>query len=163
MVADVDGHSVELVERHTVVDGKWYIAYDEESETALARSGKRARPEATRIARHNIRRVFTAEETRSWRTANLQHHTRDVAVLIDAAVDIGYVCGVLARIHPAVVSGSVEDPRGAAWLLRYGMQNKVLRFTIFGDRDPEACVAEIVRSLRLLGIRTGADKATTDR
>jgi ferredoxin-fold anticodon binding domain-containing protein len=100
--------------------------------------------------------VLTPEETLAWRSANLQHHQRDIAVLTDESVDIDYLCDVLARITPAVVFSSVHEPSEGAWLMRYGMRNKLLRLTIFGDRDPDACLAEVTRSLHLFGIRTAS-------
>lgn len=155
IVTDVDGHSVEITKRQAVVNGKWYLAYDDESESAMRRAGKGARLSRTRIERRNIRRVLTPEETREWRAANLDHHRRDIAVLVDEAVDVKHLCSVLTRLNEAVLSGEALKPEGAQWLTRYGMNNVLLRFTIFGDRDPQACVRTLTESLRLFGIRTG--------
>ncbi len=154
IVSDVDGHSVEITKRQAIVNGKWYLAYDEESESVLKRAGKGARRNAARIERRNIRRVFTAEETREWRAANLDHHQRDIAVLADEAVDVEHICEVLTRLNENVLSGAALKPEGAQWLAGYGMNNSLLRFTIFGDRDPQVCVRELADSLRLFGIRT---------
>ena len=154
IVTDVDGHSVEITERQAIVNGKWYLAYDDESESALKRAGKGARRNTARIKRRNIRRVFTPEETRKWRAANLDHHRRDIAVLADEAVDVEHICSVLTRLNDDVLSGEALKPEGAQWLTRYGMNNMLLRFTIFGDRDPQACVRDLTESLRLFGIRT---------
>ena len=154
IIADVDGRSVEITERQVVVDGKWYIAYDDESEAVLKSSGKNPRRRLTRIQRRNIRRVFTPEETIEWRAANLSHHQRDIAVLADESVDLEYICAVLTRINEAVLAGEAIETDGAQWLKRYGMNNILLRFTIFGDRDPRVCLDEITKSLQLFGIRT---------
>jgi|GEM_PF-1152982 prephenate dehydrogenase len=154
IVTDVDGHSVEIAKRQTTVNGKWYLAYDEESESALKKAGKGVRSEAARIERRNIRRVYTTEETREWRVANLDHHQRDIAVLVDDKVDMEHICSVLTRLNDAVVSGEVLEPKGVQWLERYGMHNKLLRFTVFGDRNTDDCVRDLVESLRLFGIRT---------
>ncbi len=154
IVTDVDGHSVEITERQAIVNGKWYLAYDQESESVLKKAGKGARRKAARIERRNIRRVFTPEETMEWRAANLDHHRRDIAVLADEAVDVGHICSVLTRLNENVLSGEALKPEGAQWLTSYGMNNILLRFTIFGDRDPQACVRELTESLRLFGIRT---------
>ena len=154
IVTDVDGHSVEITERQAVVNGKWYLAYDEESESVLKKAGKGARRKTARIERRNIRRVFTPEETREWRGANLDHHRRDIAVLADEAVDMAHICSVLTRLNGDVLSGEALKPEGAQWLSSYGMNNVLLRFTIFGDRDPQACVRDLTESLRLFGIRT---------
>ena len=154
IVTDVDGHSVEITERQAVVNGKWYLAYDEESESVLKKAGKGARRKTARIERRNIRRVFTPEETREWRAANLDHHRRDIAVLADEAVDMAHICSVLTRLNSDVLSGEALKPEGAQWLSSYGMNNVLLRFTIFGDRDPKACVRDLTESLRLFGIRT---------
>lgn len=154
LVTDVDGQSVELLERKTVVDGRWFIAYDEESEAALRVAGRNVRSRKTRILRHNIRRVLTSGQTMSWREANLKHHQRDIAVLTDRVVDIENLCDVLTRINTSIVSGTVHEPAQGNWLRHYGMHNKLVRLTIFGDRDPGACLAEVRRSLRLFGVRT---------
>jgi len=154
IVTDVDGHSVEITERQAVVNGKWYLAYDEESESVLKKAGKGARRNTVRIERRNIRRVFRPEETREWRAANLDHHQRDIAVLADEAVDMNHICSVLTRLNSHVLSGEALKPEGAQWLSSYGMNNVLLRFTIFGDRDPQACVRDLTESLRLFGIRT---------
>ena len=61
---------------------------------------------------------------------------------------------MLTRLNDAVLSGEALKPEGAQWLARYGMNNVLLRFTIFGDRDPQACVHHLTESLRLFGIRT---------
>jgi len=153
LVHDVDGESVELVERVAQAGGKWFIAYDAESEGALRRIGRALRAKPSRILRHNIRRVLSTEETTEWRRGHLQHQQRDAAVLTDQGVDLAYLCQVLAKINPAVVSGEVVEPADAAWLRRYGLRNQLLRLTIYGDRDPDACVAEVVKSLRLFGVR----------
>ena len=154
IVTDVDGHSVEITERQAVVKGKWYLAYDEESESVLKKAGKGARRNTVRIERRNIRRVFRPEETKEWRAANLDHHQRDIAVLADEAVDMAHICSVLTRLNSHVLSGEALKPEGAQWLSSYGMNNVLLRFTIFGDRDPQACVRDLTESLRLFGIRT---------
>ena len=154
IVTDVDGHSVEITKRQAIVNGKWYLAYDDESESVLKKAGKGARRNMARIERRNIRRVFTPEETRAWRAANLDHHQRDIAVLADEAVDMNHICSVLTRLYDDVLSGEVLEPEGAQWLSGYGMNNVLLRFTIFGDRDPQACVRDLTESLRLFGIRT---------
>jgi prephenate dehydrogenase len=154
IVIDVDGHSVEIAKRQTIVNGKWYLAYDEMSESALKKAGKGLRGETARIERRNIRRVFSPEETRNWRASNLDHHQRDIAVLVDDKVDMEHICAVLTRLNDAVVSGAVLEPKGVQWLERYGMHNMLLRFTMFGDRNPDACVRDLVESLRLFGIRT---------
>ena len=154
VVTDVDGRSVEITKRQAVVNGKWYLAYDAESESALRQHGIGAPRSAARIERRNVRRVFGAEETREWRAANLAHLRRDISVLVDEGVDIDYICSVLARINDSVLSGRAQEAQGARWLRRYGMANVVLRFTIYGDRDPQACVRELVESLRLFGIKT---------
>ena len=154
IVTDVDGHSVEITKRQAVVDGKWYLAYDDESESTLRKAGKGARRNTARIERRNIRHVFTPEETREWRAANLDHHQRDIAVLADEAVDVEHICSVLTRLNDNVLTGQALKPEGAQWLTSYGMNNMLLRFTIFGDRDPQACVRELTESLRLFGIRT---------
>ena len=154
IVTDVDGHSVEITERQAVVNGKWYLAYDDESESVLKRAGKGARRNTARIERRNIRRVFTPEETRKWRATNLDHHRRDIAVLADEAVDVEHICSVLTRLNGDVLTGEALKPEGAQWLTSYGMNNMLLRFTIFGDRDPQACVRDLTESLRLFGIRT---------
>ncbi|MBI4198025.1 MAG: prephenate dehydrogenase/arogenate dehydrogenase family protein [Chloroflexi bacterium] len=153
LVADVDGQGVELVERVAHGGGRWFIAYDAESEIALRKAGRTLRPKTSRILRHNIRRVLSAEETVEWRRANLQHHQRDVSALADQAVDVAYLCQVLTRINPSVVSGEVLEPAEGTWLRRYGLGNRLIRLSIFGDRDPDACLAEVVRSLRLFGVR----------
>ena len=88
IVENIDGQTVVISERTTIADEKWYIAYDDESGHSLRKSGKGVRHSSTRIERRNIRRVFTAEETRDWRVENLDHHVRDVAVLSDDTVDI---------------------------------------------------------------------------
>lgn len=154
IVTDVDGHSVEIAKRQTIVNGKWYLAYDDESESALKKAGKGLRSETARIERRNVRTVFSPEETRNWRAANLDHHQRDIAVLVDDKVDMEHICAVLARLNDTVVSGDVLKPEGVQWLERYGMHNVLLRFTIFGDRNSETCVRDLVESLRLFGIRT---------
>ena len=154
IVENIDGQSVIISERTTTVDEKWYIAYDQESEQALRKSGKGVKQRSTRIERRNIRRVFTPAETRDWRVETLEHHVRDVAVLSEDTVDIEHICNVLAQITDSVVYGNVHEPNDATWLSRYGMRNKVLRFTIFGDRNPNVTVAQIADSLRLFGIRT---------
>ena len=154
IVTDVDGHSVEITKRQAIVNGKWYLAYDDESESVLKKGGKGARKNAARIERRNIRRVFTSEETGEWRAANLDHHRRDIAVLADEAVDVNHICSVLTRLNDNVLSGEALKPEGAQWLSSYGMNNVLLRFTIFGDRDPQACVRDLTESLRLFGIRT---------
>ena len=154
IVTDVDGHSVEITKRQATVNGKWYLAYDAESKAVLRKAGKGTRCNTVRIERRNIRRVFTPEETRDWRAAKLDHHRRDIAVLADEAVDMEHICSVLTRLNGAVLSGEALKPEGAQWLARYGMNNVLLRFTIFGDRDPQACVHHLTESLRLFGIRT---------
>ena len=154
IVSDVDGNSVEITKRQAIVNGKWYLAYDDESESVLKRAGKGARVNTARIERRNIRRVFTPDETREWRAANLDHNRRDISVLADESVNMQHVCSVLTRLNDAVLSGEVHKPEGAQWLNRYGMNNSLLRFTIFGDRNPQACVRELTESLRLFGIRT---------
>ena len=154
VVTDVDGHSVELAERRAVVEGKWYLAYDDESEAALRLHGVGAAHRSVRIERRNVRRVFSAEETLNWRAANLAHFQRDISVLVDEGVNIDYICSVLARLHDSVVSGQAQEAAGARWLKRYGMANVVLRFTIFGDKDPRQSANELADSLRLFGIRT---------
>ncbi len=154
IVTNVDGQSVEIAKRQTIVNSKWYLAYDEESESALKKAGKGVRSETARIERRNIRRVFSPEETREWRAASLDHHQRDIAVLVDDKVDMRHICTVLTRLNDAVVSGEVIEPEDVQWLQRYGMHNKLLRFTIFGDRNPETCVRDLVESLGLFGIRT---------
>ncbi|MBI3300936.1 MAG: prephenate dehydrogenase/arogenate dehydrogenase family protein [Deltaproteobacteria bacterium] len=156
LVADVDGQSVELVERVAqAADGKWFIAYDAQSEAALRKNGRSLRPRTSHILRHNIRRVLSAEETIAWRRTNLVHHQRDISVLTDQAVDMAYLCDVLAKINPVVVSGQVLEPAEGTWLKRYDLRNQLVRLTIFGDRDPDACVAEVVHSLRLFGVWVG--------
>ena len=75
-------------------------------------------------------------------------------MLADESVNMQHVCSVLTRLNDAVLSGEVRIPEGAQWLNRYGMNNILLRFTIFGDRNPQACVRELTESLRLFGIRT---------
>lgn len=155
VVTDLDGRSVEITKRQTAAGGKWYIAYDDESEAALKRAGKAVRRTEARIERRNIRRVFTREETREWRAENLDHHRRDIAVLADDSVDMEHVCAALTRLNEDALSGEAVELDGARWLGRYGMNNVLLRFTIFGDRDAEACIREIKESLRLFGIRTG--------
>ncbi len=154
IVSDVDGNSVEITKRQAIVNGKWYLAYDDESESVLKKAGKGARVNRARIERRNIRRVLTPEETREWRAANLDHNRRDISVLADDSVDMQHVCSVLTSVNDAVLSGEVHKPEGAQWLNRYGMNNSLLRFTIFGDRDPQACLLELTESLRLFGIRT---------
>ena len=154
IIENIDGQTVIISERTTTVDEKWYIAYDDESEHSLQKSGKGVRQSSTRIERRNIRRVFTLEETRDWRVEHLDHHVRDVAVLSDDTVDIEHVCRVLSQITNSVVHGDVHEPNDATWLSRYGMRNKVLRFNIFGDRNPDTTITQIVDSLRLFGIRT---------
>ena len=154
IVTDVDGQTVELLERVVLEAGKWFIAYDDESESTLRKIGRNVRSRKTRIARHNIRQVLTFDETLAWRRENLLHHQRDLAILTDRSVDIDYLCDVLVRVHPSVVAGSVHEPPAGAWLRRYGMQNKLLRVSIFGDRDADACLADVARSLHLFGIRT---------
>lgn len=154
IVTDVDGQSVEIAKRQTTVNGKWYLAYDDESESALKKVGKGVRTETARIERRNIRRVFSTEETREWRVANLDHHVRDVAVLVDDSVDMVHICDVLTRITDSVVSGEVVEPEGVVWLSRYGVHNKLLHFIIFGDRNPDSCVDDLIESIRLFGIRT---------
>ena len=154
VVTDVDGHSVEITKRQAIVNGKWYLAYDDESESVLKKAGKGVRRNTARIERRNIRRVFTAEETREWRAANLDHHQRDIAVLADEGVDVEHVCSVLTRLNENVLSGEALKPEGAQWLSSYGMNNVLLRFTIFGDRGPQECVRHLTESLRLFGIRT---------
>ena len=154
IVTDVDGHSVEITKRQAIVNGKWYLAYDDESESVLKKAGKGTRKNTARIERRNIRRVFTSEETGEWRAANLDHHRRDIAVLADEAVDVNHICSVLTRLNDNVLSGEALKPEGAQWLSSYGMNNVLLRFTIFGDRDPQACVRDLTESLRLFGIRT---------
>ncbi|MBI4311565.1 MAG: prephenate dehydrogenase/arogenate dehydrogenase family protein [Chloroflexi bacterium] len=153
LVADVDGQSVGMVERVAQANGKWFIAYDAQSEAAMRKLGRALRPKTSRILRHNIRRVLSAEETVAWRRANLLHHQRDVSALTDQAVDVAYLCGVLAKINPSVAGGQVLEPAEGAWLKRYALRNQIIRLTIFGDRDPDACLAEVVRSLRLFGVR----------
>ena len=66
-----------------------------------------------------------------------------------------HVCAALTRLNEDALSGEAVELDGARWLGRYGMNNMLLRFTIFGDRDAEACIREIKESLRLFGIRTG--------
>ena len=154
VVTDVDGRSVEIAKRQAVVNGKWYLAYDAESESVLRQHGVSAPSRAARIERRNVRRVFSAEETRAWRAANLAHLQRDISVLVDESVNIDYICSVLARLNDSVLSGQAQEAKGARWLRRYGMANVVLRFTIFGDRDPQTCLDEIAESLRLFGIKT---------
>ena len=154
IVTDVDGHSVEITERQAIVNGKWFLAYDDESESALKKAGKGARRNTARIERRNIRRVFTPYETREWRGANLDHQRRDIAVLADEAVNMEHISSVLTRLYDDVLAGEVLEPEGAQWLRSYGMNNILLRFTIFGDRDPQACVRDLTESLRLFGIRT---------
>ncbi|MBI4339994.1 MAG: prephenate dehydrogenase/arogenate dehydrogenase family protein [Chloroflexi bacterium] len=158
LVHDVDGQSVDMEERAAQAGGAWFIAYDAESEAALRKVGRSLRARQTRVLRHNIRRVLSAEETVAWRRANLQHHQRDVSVLTDQAVDLDYLCQVLALINPSVVSGRVAEPAEGAWLGRYGLRNRVLRLAIFGDRDPDACLAEVVKALRLFGVRTAGGR-----
>ncbi len=154
IVTDVDGNSVEITKRQAIVNGKWYLAYDQESESVLKSAGKGARLNTARIERRNVRRVFTPEETRDWRAANLDHNRRDISVLADESVNMQHICSVLTRLNDAVLSGDVLKAEGAQWLTRYGMNNALLRFTIFGDRDPRACVRDLTESLRLFGIRT---------
>ena len=154
IVTDLDQNSVEITKRQAIVNGKWYLAYDDESESVLKKAGKGARLNAARIDRRNIRRVLTPEETREWRAANLDHNSRDISVLADESVNMQHVCSALTRLNDAVLAGEVHKPEGAQWLNRYGMNNALLRFTIFGDRDPQACVSELTESLRLFGIRT---------
>ena len=154
IVTDVDGHSVEITKRQAIVNGKWYLAYDDESESVLKKAGKGARRNTARIERRNIRRVFTPEETREWRAANLDHHQRDIAVLADEAVDVEHICSVLTSLNGDVLLGEALKPEGAQWLSGYGMNNVLLRFTVFGDRDPQARVRDLTESLRLFGIRT---------
>ena len=154
VITDVDGRSVEITERQVVVDGKWYIAYNDESEAVLKSSGKSPRRRTIPIQRRNIRRVFTPEETIEWRAANLSHHRRDISVLADESVDLEYICSVLTRINEAVLADEAIETKGAQWLKRYGMNNILLRFTIFGDRDPRICLDDIAKSLQLFGIRT---------
>ena len=156
LVTDVDGEGIEFLSSSTTAEGKWFVAYDAESERSLKRVGKNVRAVSTRISRHNIRRVLTIEETVEWRKANLKHHQRDIAVLVDDGIDVDYVCDVVTAINPAVVSGVVDEIANVKWLNRYGMANKLVRFTIFGDRDPELCVDQISKSLKFFGIRTMA-------
>ncbi|MBI4202935.1 MAG: prephenate dehydrogenase/arogenate dehydrogenase family protein [Chloroflexi bacterium] len=155
LVADVDGQGVELVERAAQAGGRWFIAYDAESEAAMRRVGRALRPTTSRILRHNIRRVLSPEETVEWRRANLQHHQRDVSLVADQGVDVGYLCQVLEKVNPSVASAEALEPAEGAWLRRYGLGNRLIRLAIFGDRDPEACLAEVVKSLRLFGVRVG--------
>ena len=156
LVHDVDGESVEMVERVAQAGGKWFIAYDAESEGALRRIGRTLRAKPSRILRHNIRRVLSQEETTEWRRGHLQHHQRDVSVVTDQGVDLAYLCEVLTKINPSVVSGEVVEPAEGAWLRRYGLRNHIIRLIIFGDRDPEACVAQVKASLKQFGVRTVA-------
>ena len=154
IVVDVAGNNV-AIEKHQIrMEDKWYLAYDEESAQVLKKAGKNPRREIIRIMRRNIRRVFTSEETRQWRVDNLRHHQRDLAVLVDENVDMEHICDMLVQVNDALVSGKVQPAEDAQWLQRYGMHNKLLKMTIFGDRDPQACVLHLLKSLRLFGIKT---------
>ena len=150
----VDGHSVEITKRQAVLRRQVVPCVDGQSRVNTQKGRQGRTSEYCRIERRNIRHVYTPEETREWRAANLDHHLRDIAVLADEAVDVEHICSVLTRLNDNVLSGEALKPEGAQWLTSYGMNNMLLRFTIFGDRDPQACVRELMESLRLFGIRT---------
>ena len=154
LVSQVDGDSVTLVERRVIRDGQSFIAYDEESEKAIARFGIRAPKSVRRVQRHNIRHVLTDEDTVVWRRENLRHHVRDIPVMVVDPMDLGYVCRILGVINEMVVSSEVVKTDNAAWLEKYGISNVLLRFHIFGDRDPDLAVLELERELQFLGVRT---------
>ena len=155
-VIKVDGDSITMVERHVVRGGRSFIAYDDESAAAIARFGISARRTSHRILRQNIRRVLSDAETLEWRRNHLRHHSRDIRVLVEEPADLRYICDALTLLkNDRVVSGEVlgagNDER--QWR-QYGFSNKILRFAIFGDRDPNAAQSELLKALNLLGVRT---------
>ena len=162
IITALGGNSVMIEKRQIKIDNKWYIAHDHESSRVLKKIGKHPRCETVRILRRNIRRRFSAEETRQWRIQNLHHYQRDLAVLVDQAVDMEHICGMLVRTDDALVLGNVRAVAGSQWLQYYGMRNILLQMSIFGDRDPEACILRLIESLCLFGIRVRVAPQASD-
>ncbi len=156
LITELAGNSVVIEKRQLKINNKWYLAHDQESTLALQKIGKHPRHETVRILRRNIRRRFSPEETRQWRIENLHHYQRDLAVLVDQAVDMEHICAMLVRTDDALVAGSARAVAGSQWLQHYGMHNMLLRMSVFGDRDPEKCIRRLIQSLSLFGIRVRA-------
>ncbi len=155
IVEEVDAQNVKIAKRQAIVNGKWHLNYDEESRAAM-KKGINVREEFAFIKRQNIRKVFSLEETREWRIANLDHYQRDISVLVDNTVNLNNICKALELLNDSVISGRLlaSSDNGAVWLARFGVQNKLLRFTIFGDRNPEKCVRDLKNWLGLFSIKT---------
>ncbi len=159
IVAAVDRQRVEIIERQTIAEnGKYYLAYDDESKIALKKFGKSARKKKIPIERWKIQRLYTPDETRKWRADHLEHHRRDISAIIDGDLDVEDICSTLMRINDALLSAEVDQVAESEWLGRYGIKNVLFRFTIFGDRDPQACVQDLRTRLAVFGMRTATEK-----
>ena len=152
-VIEVDSDFVTLAESHLKRDGRFYLGYDKEAKSAAKRLGIQTRERICRIRRQNIRAVFSDAETLVWRKNNLRHHVREIAVLAPEEVDLEVICSDLSRLVDSVVSGETLDTENAQWLSDYRLSNRRLRFSIFGDRDPDSAELALRQKLERLGIR----------
>lgn len=156
-VVDYDGESLLLRERTLSRDGKLILAYDERSQRGaqrlLKRLGMGLLPKAkeTRIYHKRIR-ILSDQETILWRKLNLLHHEFDIPIIAGDISRLEELIESIPLICPDIISSEMKEQENANWLRRYGLANRLLHFTVYGDRDMAEAQKQVVQLLTGLGL-----------
>lgn len=155
-LVDYDRESLSLQECVSSKDGRLIIVYDDISKRGAQRLLKKlgiGLPKGKEVRIHHKRaHVLSDEETTQWRKLNLLHHECNIPIIAGKTSQLEELTDSIPLIFQDVLSSEIIGVEGASWLERYGLANRLLHFTVYGDRDMAEVQKQVLQLLSGLGM-----------